>query len=143
MMVEDAKTLRDQLAAALKEGQTFEQAAKASDLTVEKKPKLVAGQSFQGRFFGDPAFEPARSTNPGEIAPLELTPSEEEPEQALIIYVAKREIEKDEQYATQLENSFSNLSQASRLVAFENWLNDRYQESNVVPPVLSDNDQVQ
>ncbi len=138
MMVEEAKALHERLTAALKEGKTFEEAAKAAEQPVEKKSNLVAGQSYQGRFFGDPAFEPAKSTNPGEIAPLELTPSEEAPDQALIIYVDKREIVKDEQYSTQLDRTFSGLSDASRLVAFENWLNDRYKESEVVPPNLGE-----
>jgi hypothetical protein len=101
-------------------------------------PNLVAGQSFQGRFFGNPAFEPAKFTNPGEIAPLTYDPSEEEAFRSLIIYVAKREITKDEQYDTQLESAFDNLSQQSRLIAFENWLNDRYNESEVVPPITDE-----
>ena len=138
LMVEEAKVVHEKITVALKEGKNFEDAAKALDHSVEKKPQLVAGQSFQGRFFGDPSFEPARSTNAGELAPLELTPSKEDPQRALIIYVDKREIVKDAQYSTQLDNTFNSRSQASRLVAFENWLNDRYKESNVIPPNTSE-----
>lgn len=138
LMVKEAESLHAKITTALEEGKTFNEVAKELEQQVEKKTKLVEGQSFQGRFFGDPAFEPARSTNPGELATLELTPSEENPERALIIYVEKREIVKDEQYNIQLDRRFSSLNQASRLVAFENWLNDRYKESKVVPPKLSE-----
>jgi len=137
MMIEDAKALREKLIAAIKEGKTFEDAAKEAEQKVEKKDNLVAKLSYQGRSFGDDAFEPAKTTNPGEIAELELVPSEESPDQALIIFVEKREVLKDEQYNTQLDNTFNNLSYHSRLVAFDNWLNDRYKESDVVPPVLN------
>lgn len=137
-MIEEATALREKIAEAVKAGKSFEEAAEEAGQKIEKFSNLVAGQSFQGRFFGNPAFEPAKFTNPGELTPLTFDPSEEEASRALIIYVDKREITKDEQYNTQLENAFNNLTQQSRLIAFENWLNDRYNESEVVPPVTGE-----
>ena len=140
MMAKEAAELHEKLTAAMKAGKTFEEAAKEAEQTVETKANLAAGQTYQGNYYGDRAFLAAQFTNPNEIAPLKLEPSEEQPEQALIVYVNKREVLKDDQYNTQLERTFDNLSQQSRLVAFDNWLNDRYNESGVVPPVLN-NDQ--
>jgi hypothetical protein len=143
-MIEDANALHEKLTAAVKAGKTFEEAAKEVEQTTTKLEKLTEGQSFQ---FGQgqsqkmpdpPAFEAARFTNPGEIAPIKFTPSEDEAGRALIVYVEKREVIKDDEYLTGLDNNSKGLAAVTRLIAFENWLNDRYTESDVEAPKMAE-----
>ncbi|MCX8238101.1 MAG: peptidyl-prolyl cis-trans isomerase, partial [Akkermansiaceae bacterium] len=138
-MVTDAKALHEKLSPALKAGKTFEEAAKEAGQKIVKLDALKETGSFQGqRFPNPPAFDAAKFTNPGELAPLEFSPSEEEASRALVVFVEKREVTKNDEYLTGLEDSFKGLSDVTRLIAFENWLNDRYAESEVVPPQLAE-----
>ena len=143
-MIVEAKALHEKIAAAVKEGKTFEAAAKEADKEVTKLDKPAEGQTFRfgpgqsQKMPNPPAFDAAKFTNPGEVAPLEFTPSEDAADQALIIYVDKREVVKDDEYLTGLEDNYKGLSEVTRLVAFENWLNDRYLESEVVEPNMGD-----
>ena len=138
-MVADAKDLHEKLSPALKSGKTFEEAAKEAGQKIVKLDALKETGSFQGqRFPNPPAFDAAKFTNPGELAPLEFSPSEEEASRALVVFVEKREVTKNDEYLTGLEDSFKGLSDVTRLIAFENWLNDRYAESEVVPPQLAE-----
>ncbi len=138
-MIADAKALHEKLTAAIKAGKTFEEAAKEEKQEVVKLDALKETGSFRGqRFPNPPAFDAAKFTNPGEVATLEFTPSEEGATSALIIFVDKREVIKDDAYLTGLEDSFKGLSDVTRLIAFENWLNDRYAESEVVPPKIAE-----
>ncbi|MEJ6719254.1 MAG: hypothetical protein QNK82_12255 [Akkermansiaceae bacterium] len=138
-MVADAKALHEKLSPALKSGKTFEEAAKEAGQKIVKLDALKETGSFQGqRFPNPPAFDAAKFTNPGELAPLEFSPSEEEASRALVVFVEKREVTKNDEYLTGLEDSFKGLSDVTRLIAFENWLNDRYAESEVVPPQLAE-----
>jgi hypothetical protein len=138
-MVADAKALHEKLSPALEAGKTFEEAAKEAGQKIVKLDALKETGSFQGqRFPNPPAFDAAKFTNPGELAPLEFSPSEEEASRALVVFVEKREVTKNDEYLTGLEDSFKGLSDVTRLIAFENWLNDRYAESEVVPPQLAE-----
>lgn len=138
-MIADAKALHEKLETALKAGKTFEEAAKEAEKEVTKLDALKETGSFRGqRFPNPPAFDAAKYTNAGEIAPLELTPTDETADRALIVYVDKREVVKDDEYLTGLEDSYKGLSNVTRLIAFENWLNDRYAESDVVPPKIAE-----
>lgn len=132
MMVTKAKELRDELAVAVEEGKSFEDIAKEKELTVQTLPDLQGSQSFQGRTFpAPPAFQAAQYTDPGKVAPVEFSPSEENPERALIVLVEKREIVKDDNYNTGLENAFKGQSTIIRYIAFQNWLYDQYIANNV------------
>lgn len=142
-LVDQAKEMREKLIATMEEGKTFDEAAKELEQEPTVLDAISGGQeiNFRGmaqRFGGDPAFEPAKLTNPGEIAPVHFTPSEDSPEKALIIFVEKREVVKDADYLNKLETEFRNNERLMQFIAFENWLSDRYDESNVVPPVTDD-----
>jgi hypothetical protein len=140
-LVEQAKETRDKLLAAIDGGKSFEEAAKELELEPTDLTEINGGQqfNFQGRiqrFGGDPAFEPAKLTNPGEVAPVHFDPSEESPNKALIIFVEKREVVKDADYLNKLEEKFRFDEKLMQYIAFENWLSDRYDESDVVPPKI-------
>lgn len=139
MLVEQAKETREKLIAALAAGKSFDDAAKELELEPTELKDLTGGQTinFGGRVQripSPPAFDAAKLTNPGEIAPVEFTPSEDEATRALIIFVDKREVVKDAAYLGDLEDQFKQQTQLTSLIAFENWLTDRYNESNVIPP---------
>ena len=132
LMAKKAKELQEKLAAAVKDGKSFEEVAKEDGHTVSTLPDLKGGQSFQGRQFpAPPAFQAAQYTSPGEVAPVKLTPSEETPDRALIILVEKREVSKDDEYQTGLESAFKGQSNITRYVAFQNWLYDQYNANDV------------
>lgn len=139
-MIAEAKDLREKLVAALEEGKSFPEAAKALEKEPTELEELTEGQviSFgQGqsqKMPNPPAFDAAKFTNPGDIAPVEFTPSEEEANRALIIYVDKREVVKDPEYLNKLETTFQQRSRLATLITFENWLQEQYNESEVVPP---------
>lgn len=139
MLVEQAKETREKLIAALAAGKSFDDAAKELELEPTELKDLTGGQTinFGGRVQripSPPAFDAAKLTNPGEIAPVEFTPSEDEATRALIIFVDKREVVKNAAYLGDLEDQFKQQTQLTSLIAFENWLTDRYNESNVIPP---------
>ena len=50
----------------------------------------------------------------------------------------KREVVKDTAYMNELEEEFRNQTRYTQLIAFENWLSDRYNESDVVPPKVEE-----
>ena len=132
LMTKKATELQEKLAAAMKEGKSFEEIAKEEGHTVSTLPDLKGGQSFQGRQFpAPPAFEAAQYTTPGEVAPVKFTPSDETPDRALIVFVEKREITKDDEYNTGLESAFKGQSNITRYVAFQNWLYDQYNANDV------------
>ncbi len=132
LMAKKAKELQEKLATAVKDGKSFEDVAKEEGHTASTLPDLKGGQSFQGRQFpAPPAFQAAQFTTPGEVAPVKLTPSEENPDRAIIVLVEKREVTKDEEYNTGLEGAFKGQSNITRYVAFQNWLYDRYNANDV------------
>ena len=132
LMAKKAKELQEKLATAVKDGKSFEEVAKEEGHTASTLPDLKGGQSFQGRQFpAPPAFQAAQFTTPGEVAPVKLTPSEENPDRAIIVLVEKREVTKDEEYNTGLEGAFKGQSNITRYVAFQNWLYDRYNANDV------------
>lgn len=139
-LVAEAKELHDKLDAALEEGKSFTEAAKELEQEPTEIKDLKEGQVFsfgpgrEQKMPNPPEFDAAKLTNPGEIAPVEFTPSEEEVSRALIIYVDKREIVKDPAYLNELEQKYQNRSRYTTLIAFENWLQEKYNESEVVAP---------
>lgn len=134
-MIEEAKSLHEKFSAGIKQGETFAKLAEDAELGYTKVEQVKESGSFRGqRFPNPPAFDAARFTNPGEIAPPHFTPSEEDADRALLIYVDSREVIKDDAYLTELEDNSRGLSQIYRLITFENWLNDRYLERKVSEP---------
>ena len=143
-MVARAKELHEKLSAAVAEGKTFEEAAKAidEDLAVSKVPDLskfdLSGIPIQYRAqFGrpdPPAFVAAQYVNPGEIAEVKFTPSEEDPEKALIVFVDKREVTMNEAFTSGLNQRKDGQAQLGRFLAFQNWLFEQYEKNQVVPP---------
>lgn len=139
-MVAEAKELEEKITKALEAGKSFQEAAKELEQTTTDFKDLGESPSFniqgQMRKFQEdpPAYLAAQFTNPGKLAPLTFTPSEEAADKALIIFVTKREVIKDEQYLTGLDQEFEGITGSIRYVAFSNWLYDRFLESNVVPP---------
>ncbi|MGC6581166.1 MAG: SurA N-terminal domain-containing protein [Akkermansiaceae bacterium] len=123
----EAVTIREKIETLIAEGKTFEEAAKELKLTYQKLP----GLKIQSRQFTPPAFAAARYTDPGTIAKTQFIPNEESPERALIVYVDKREIVVDEEYKTGLENTVEGHNTAIRLIVFQNWLRERYDENDV------------
>ena len=147
-MIARAKELHEKLSAGVKDGKTFEEAAKAIDekLEVSKQPNL-AKQDFSGipiQFRSQmpdrtpPAFWAAQYTNPGEISEVKFTPSEDDPEKALIIFVEKREVTISSDYSRELNQTIDNQSGLARYLAFQNWLYEQYEKNQVIYP---DNEQ--
>ena len=142
-LAKQAKETHEKLAAAIKEGKTFEEAATELKLKVTNLNEVAGGQVFnmggiQRRLPSPPAFIAAKLTDPGQIAPLKLTPDEEAPEKALIVFVEKREVLKDADYSEKLDTDFKNKAFEMKFVVFQNWLNERYLENNVVAPNIQE-----
>lgn len=140
-MIKDVEELEEKLAKALEAGKSFDEAAKELEKTPTEVTDLGEGQTFN--FSGrsqklpdPPEFLAAQFTNPGEIAPVEYSPTKEDATRATIIYVSKREVVKDAEYQTGIDNRYKSISGNMRFLAFSNWLYDRFLESDVVPPKL-------
>lgn len=127
-LLEEAPLIREKLTAALAEGKTFEEAAQAADLKVQKMPNLSVPPRAR---VPSPSFEVARYAAPGTIAELSLLPTESDPERALIVFVEKREVKTDEAYQTGYEEFLSQQSAGLRLATFQSWLRERYLENDV------------
>jgi len=139
LMAKKAKELQEKLAAAVKDGQAFEDVAKEGGYTVSTLPSLALPDlsgipvQYRAQFQqpAPPAFQAAQYTNPGEVSPVKFTPSVETPDQAIIVLVEKREVIKDDDYITGLESDFQLRSYLTRYVAFQNWLYDQYNANDV------------
>lgn len=141
-MIARAKELHEKLSASVKEGKTFEEAAKAIDekIVVSKQPNLAKPDlsgipiQYRAQFGGQapPAFEAAQYVNPGEIAEVKFTPSEDNPEKALIVFVEKREVTVSDAYNSELNRSIDNQSGLARYLAFQNWLYEQYEKNQVI-----------
>ena len=141
-MIARAKELHEKLSASVKEGKTFEEAAKAIDekIVVSKQPNLAKPDlsgipiQYRAQFGGQapPAFEAAQYVNPGEIAEVKFTPSEDDPEKALIVFVEKREVTVSDAYNSELNRSIDNQSGLARYLAFQNWLYEQYEKNQVI-----------
>ena len=138
-MIKEANELHTKLTEAIKGGKSFTDSAKELEKEAVEFKGITEGQTFN---FGQksqklpdpPEFTAAQYTNPGEIARVQFTPSEDEADQALIIFVEKREVVKNAEYQTDLNKRYESISGNMRFVALSNWLYDRYAESEVVPP---------
>ncbi|MDG1670539.1 MAG: hypothetical protein P8H96_06715, partial [Akkermansiaceae bacterium] len=141
-MIARAKELHEKLSAGVKEGKTFEEAAKAIDekIVVSKQPNLAKPDlsgipiQYRAQFGGQapPAFQAAQYVNPGEIAEVKFTPSEDNPEKALIVFVEKREVTVSDAYSSELNRSIDNQSGLARYLAFQNWLYEQYDKNQVI-----------
>jgi hypothetical protein len=141
-MIARAKELHEKLSASVKAGKTFEEAAKAIDekIVVSKQPNLAKPDlsgipiQYRAQFGGQapPAFEAAQYVNPGEIAEVKFTPSEDNPEKALIVFVEKREVTVSDAYNSELNRSIDNQSGLARYLAFQNWLYEQYEKNQVI-----------
>ena len=141
-MIARAKELHEKLSASVKEGKTFEESAKAIDekIVVSKQPNLAKPDlsgipiQYRAQFGGQapPAFEAAQYVNPGEIAEVKFTPSEDNPEKALIVFVEKREVTVSDAYNSELNRSIDDLSRVARYLAFQNWLFEQYDKNQVI-----------
>ena len=128
-----AEEKREKLLAAVKEGKSFADAAKELELTVKPVNKLtIPSVPAQFRFrFTPPAFEAAKGTDPNTISEIHFTPSEEEPETAVIVYVEKREFKDDDAFATALDDHIDESTDRYRLMAFQAWLDQEYAKRDV------------
>ncbi len=141
-MIARAKELHEKLSASVKEGKTFEESAKAIDekIVVSKQPNLAKPDlsgipiQYRAQFGGQapPAFQAAQYVNPGEIAEVKFTPSEDSPEKALIVFVEKREVTLSDAYSSELNRSIDNQSGLARYLAFQNWLYEQYEKNQVI-----------
>ena len=141
-MIARAKELHEKLSAGVKEGKTFEESAKAIDekIVVSKQPNLAKPDlsgipiQYRAQFGGQapPAFQAAQYVNPGEIAEVKFTPSEDNPEKALIVFVEKREVTVSDAYSSELNRSIDNQSGLARYLAFQNWLYEQYDKNQVI-----------
>jgi peptidyl-prolyl cis-trans isomerase D len=116
--------LHEKLAAAIKEGKSFTDVAKENEYEAVELPEVT-------RQSNSTTFTAAQYTNPGQLAPLKLDPTDESPDRALIILVNKREVLKDAAYSTGIENAFKRESDRTRYIAFQNWLYDEYTANKV------------
>jgi len=141
-MIARANELHEKLSAAVKEGKSFEEAAKAIDekLVVSKQPNLAKPDlsnipfQYRARFGGQapPAFTAAQYVNPGEIAEVTFTPNEEEADKALIVFVEKREVTISDSYTSELNNSIDTQASVARYLALQNWLYEQYDQNQVI-----------
>ncbi len=138
-MIKEANELFEQLTEKTKAGKPFADAAKELDKEVTEVTGLAEGQTFN---FGQrsqklpdpPEFLATQYTNPGEIAPVYFSPSEEEATQAQIIFVEKRELAKKDEFETDFGTLYESTTSSIRFVALSNWLYDSYIVSGVIPP---------
>lgn len=125
----EATALHAKLVAGVEAKKSFEDAAKESDLTVQKLAGLTIPPSRFGQSTIPPAFDAGRYTDPGSIAEIKFIPNDEDPESAIIVFVEKREVTVDDTFNDQLENFIESQNNGLRLATFQNWLKDRYTEN--------------
>jgi len=132
-----AEEVHEKLAAGLKEGKTFEELAKAEELTVKpvagaSKPVVPAQYRSRGITFPTPpAFDAGKGANANSLAEIHFTPDEESPETALLVFVEKREFNEDEAFSSGLEEAIEGQNTNIRLMAFQAWLENQYMRNNV------------
>ncbi|MGE9266956.1 MAG: peptidylprolyl isomerase, partial [Verrucomicrobiales bacterium] len=128
-MREDAAKKREALVKALDEGKSLEDAAKELDLSVSEIPEVSAMNAQFGMV--PPSFELAHRLNPGEVSELSALPSEENPLSMMMVQLIERKISEDPMYQTRLDQVYRNQEETYEILAFQNWLNERYIENNV------------
>ena len=133
-MLADAEALKEKLDTAMSEGTSFKDALKAAEK--EAVVTQIKDFSYQGRSYS-PKFGIVKFTNAGEIAPFSFTPSEEEAEKVTLIYISKKELVKDTQYHTGLDDTVKSAEFYSRYRIFGDWLYKQLDETDVTLPVIS------
>lgn len=137
-MVARAEEIRNELAQKLEADASFEAAAKEMELKTTElkdlgKPDL-SQIPFQYRAqFGQapPTFTATRFTNPGEIADVKLLPNDDNADQALILFVEKREVDKTGTFQTQLDQRLDQSEGIDKYIALQNWLYDQFEANDV------------
>ncbi|GAA5482472.1 hypothetical protein [Haloferula sargassicola] len=123
------KEVEEKLAAMKKDveaGKTFAEAAQAQGLEAKSIGPFAVSEPVPEEPAARQVFMQAATTPPGEFSdPLYLE------DRALILHVTERQIVKDDNRGTQIDNYASRLETQNENAAFSAWLRDRIQEAGV------------
>lgn len=117
---EKAEKIRAELAA----GKSFADAAKEVDLEVKSHGPFKATDKLDGEADTATLFETASMVAPGTLADPVLRP-----DGALFVYVENREIVKDPNRDSRIEQSLTSIRSSQERIAFAAWLNDRLENT--------------
>lgn len=116
-----------QIKAATAAGKSFTDAAKEAGVTeVTGFSSIISTYRPDGATEPQNLFDAARNIDPGSIAEPII-----ESDRAFILYIAKREVEKDANAATRLDAEVTSRTTENETFAFSAWMNARIDAANV------------
>lgn len=122
-----AEQTREKILAAIKEGKTFDAAAKAENLIpVQIGPYSLNGIPPKNEPSYQELHEVAKGLNPGDVSE-----AIHENDRSLIVYVEKREIEDSETLDNMAQFQVTQSKNRLRFTAFEAWLIEQRGKANV------------
>jgi len=115
---------------ALAAGTPFAEAAREAGLSeVREIEDVTRFHRPEGESEPQNLFEAARGAEPGSVMDLIV-----EDGRAFVVYVAKREVVRDENFADRLDAEVRSRTAQNETIAFMSWLNDRMAAANIDAP---------
>jgi len=112
---------------SLAAGKSFAEAAKEAGITeVTTSQNITSASRPDGATEPQNLFEITRNVDPGALADVVT-----ESDRAFVVYVAKREVVKEENAAARLDSEVASQTSANETAAFLSWLNARTEAANV------------
>ncbi|MBG7608107.1 MAG: SurA N-terminal domain-containing protein [Verrucomicrobia bacterium] len=114
-----AEKANQDIKAAVAEGKTFDEAAKAAGMTNETVSLPEITSSYQGDTTKIPSnlFDAAKHINPGSLSEPVI-----ESDRAFIVHVVSREVVKQENAQATVEARVQSATERNKLTAFSSWL---------------------
>jgi hypothetical protein len=127
-MKKDADEARAKLAEAVEAGTSFEEAAKAAGFEAKSFDELSRTARPEGLINPRSVFEAAAQTTPGTVAE-----TLHEDRRSVVIYVAKRELVREENLQGRIDAVVNQATNRNRYIAFESWLANEREDAGVKP----------
>jgi len=123
-----ATETHEKIKAALAEGKSFADAAKAAGIESDIVSLTEISQNTKPDVTKSPSrlFESTKYTAPGTLAEPEI-----EADRAFIIFVEKREFVKDADTDQSIDSLVNRETESNRINAFVTWLNDKTEASDI------------
>ncbi len=127
-LTEAAEKATEEIKAAVAEGKSFDEAAKAAGITPETVALSDVTSEFQGDTTQIPSnlFNTAKHINPGSLSEPVI-----ESDRAFLIHVVSREVEKKEDAQSTLEADVQSATERNKLTAFASWLSAKSQAADI------------
>ena len=127
-LTEAAEEATEEIKAAVAEGKSFDEAAKAAGIATEIVSLPEVTSSYQGDTTKVPSnlFDAAKHIDPGSLSEPAI-----ESDRAFIIHVVSREVAKDENAQTTIEARVQSATDRNKLTAFASWLNAKSEAADI------------